>query len=52
MPGRLGYEKCTISGLEVIDLDLKENLLVVKGSIPGKPGNLISISIKNEKEKI
>ena len=52
MPGRLGYEKWTISGLEVIDLDLKENLLVVKGSIPGKPGNLISISIKNEKEKI
>ncbi len=44
MPGRLGVEKKTISGLEVIDVDLKENLIVIKGSIPGKSGNLISIN--------
>ena len=42
MPGRLGVEKKTISGLEVIDVDLKENLIVIKGSIPGKSGNLIN----------
>lgn len=46
MPGRLGMEKRTISGLEIIDIDKKENLLVVKGSIPGKSGNLISINLK------
>ena len=44
MPGRLGVEKKTISGLEIIDVDLKENLIVIKGSIPGKSGNLISIN--------
>ena len=44
MPGRLGVEKKTISGLEVIDVDIKENLIVIKGSIPGKSGNLISIN--------
>jgi len=44
MPGRLGVEKKTISGLEVIDIDTKENILVIKGSIPGKSGNLISIN--------
>ena len=48
MPGRLGMEKCTISGLEIIDIDKKENLLIIKGSIPGKSGNLVSINLKKE----
>ena len=44
MPGRVGYEKRTISGLEIIDIDRKENLLVIKGSIPGKSGNLVTLN--------
>jgi large subunit ribosomal protein L3 len=47
MSGRLGMEKCTISGLEIIGVDKQENLLIVKGSIPGKRGNLVSICCKN-----
>ena len=47
MPGRLGMEKRTVTGLEIIDIDKKENLLVIKGCIPGKSGNLVSISTKN-----
>jgi large subunit ribosomal protein L3 len=47
MPGRLGMDKCTITGLEIIDIDIKENLLVIKGNIPGKFGNLISIQYKD-----
>lgn len=46
MPGRLGMNKCTISGLEVLAIDKTENLIVVKGSIPGKAGNLITIQSK------
>jgi large subunit ribosomal protein L3 len=45
MPGRSGYEKRTIKGLEIIDIDKTQNLLVVKGSIPGKAGNLVSIKL-------
>jgi len=47
MSGRLGVDKKTISGLQIIDIDTKENLLVIKGCIPGKAGNLVSINIKN-----
>ena len=47
MPGRLGVEKRTITGLEIIDLDTKENLIVIKGCIPGKSGNLVTITLKN-----
>lgn len=44
MPGRLGMEKRTIKGLEIIDIDINNNLIVVKGSIPGKSGNLVSMN--------
>jgi large subunit ribosomal protein L3 len=43
MPGRTGYEQRTLKGLEIIDIDKSQNLIVVKGSIPGKAGNLVSI---------
>lgn len=46
MPGRLGTEKCTISGLEIMSIDKEQNLLVIKGSIPGKAGNLVTVHIK------
>jgi large subunit ribosomal protein L3 len=45
MPGRVGMEQRTILGLEIIDIDTTENLLVIKGSIPGKTGNLVNITI-------
>ena len=44
MAGRLGGKKTTIKNLEVIYINSKDNLLVVKGSVPGKSGNLLSIS--------
>jgi large subunit ribosomal protein L3 len=47
MSGRLGGDKRTISGLEIIDIDTKENIIVIKGSIPGKSGNLVSINVRN-----
>ncbi len=45
MPGRTGYEKRTFSGLEIIDFISENNLLVVKGSVPGKTGNLLTITL-------
>ncbi len=45
MPGRSGMEKITMKGLEIIDIDTTENLLVIKGSIPGKSGNLVTITL-------
>jgi large subunit ribosomal protein L3 len=47
MSGHSGMEKRTILGLEIIDIDINENLLIVKGAIPGKSGNLVSITSKN-----
>lgn len=43
MSGQLGNNVKTIKKVKVIQLDSKENILVLKGSVPGKPGNLLSI---------
>jgi large subunit ribosomal protein L3 len=47
MAGQLGNKITTIKKLKVIQLNLEENILVIKGSVPGKPGNLLSITPSN-----
>lgn len=47
MAGQLGNKIITIKKLKVIQLNLEENILIIKGSIPGKPGNLVSIVPSN-----
>jgi len=43
MPGQLGNKMVTIKKLKVVQTNSEENILVIKGSVPGKPGNLLSI---------
>ena len=44
MPGRLGMDQRTVKALEIIDIDTQENLIVLKGCIPGKSGNLVTLT--------
>ena len=43
MAGQLGNKVCTLKKVEIIGIYKEENLLILKGSIQGKPGNLLSI---------
>nr|YP_009496045.1 ribosomal protein L3 [Rhizosolenia setigera]AWT38485.1 ribosomal protein L3 [Rhizosolenia setigera] len=43
MAGQLGNKITNIKKLKIIQINSEENILVVKGSVPGKPGNLLSI---------
>lgn len=43
MPGRMGSERKTIKNLKIIKVDLKNNLLAVKGALPGRIGTLLEI---------
>ena len=43
MAGQLGNKITNIKKLKIIQVNTEENILVVKGSVPGKPGNLLSI---------
>ena len=44
MPGRLGGKKNTVRNLQVVQVDVDNHLLVVKGSVPGKPGTLLTVT--------
>nr|YP_010198442.1 ribosomal protein L3 [Gracilaria pachydermatica]UAD86858.1 ribosomal protein L3 [Gracilaria pachydermatica] len=46
MAGRMGGKKVTIQNLRIIDIKTNHNIIIVKGSVPGKPGNIISIHQK------
>nr|YP_009504556.1 ribosomal protein L3 [Cyanophora sudae]AWW13650.1 ribosomal protein L3 [Cyanophora sudae] len=46
MAGRKGGNKVTIRGLKIVKIDSERNLLIVKGSIPGRPGGLLTITKK------
>ena len=43
MAGRHGNAKVTIENLEVVDVDSQNNHLIVKGSIPGPKGSIVTI---------
>ena len=43
MPGNMGNEKVTVKKLTVVKLDLEKNLLLVKGSVPGCEGRLVTV---------
>jgi large subunit ribosomal protein L3 len=43
MAGRLGGKQATVKNLAVILINESENLLVLKGSVPGKKGSLLTV---------
>ena len=43
MAGQLGNKVTTVQKLKIVQVNPEENFLVIKGSVPGKPGNLLSI---------
>ncbi len=44
MPGRYGGDQVTVKNLEVIKIDIENNLLFIKGAVPGSNNNLVSIT--------
>ena len=47
MAGRYGGTQITVRKLEVVRVDEERNLLLIKGAVPGKAGNLLSIAPSN-----
>ena len=43
MPGQMGGVKVTVQNLEVVKVDAENNLLLIKGSVPGPKKSLITI---------
>ncbi|MCI8991787.1 MAG: 50S ribosomal protein L3 [Eubacterium sp.] len=43
MPGRMGHVQVTVQNLEIVRVDAENNLLLVKGSVPGPKKSLVTI---------
>ncbi len=43
MPGHMGHVQVTVQNLEVIKVDVENNLLLIKGSVPGPKKSLVTI---------
>ena len=43
MPGHMGAKKVTVQNLEIVRVDVENNLLLVKGAVPGPKKSLITI---------
>ena len=43
MAGRLGNKKVTIQNLKILNIDTKNNLIILKGAVPGHKGSIIKI---------
>ncbi|MCC7174973.1 MAG: 50S ribosomal protein L3 [Bryobacterales bacterium] len=43
MAGHMGVARVTVRNLEVIDVDVEENVLVVKGAVPGPNGAYVVV---------
>ena len=44
LPGHMGHERVTIKNLYIVRVDAENNLLAIKGAIPGPKGGIVLIS--------
>jgi large subunit ribosomal protein L3 len=42
-PGQMGNKRATQKGLKIVGVDAKENLLLVRGSVPGPTGSIVEV---------
>lgn len=49
LPGHYGHEVITTSNLLILDIDLKNNLMIVHGAIPGPKDGLVRIKLSKKK---
>ena len=43
MPGQMGNEKVTIQNLEIVKVDAENNLIAIKGAIPGPKNGTVTV---------
>ena len=43
MPGQMGHKRVTVQNLEIVRVDAENNLLLVKGAVPGPRKSLVTI---------
>ena len=48
MAGHMGAEKVTVQNLEIVKIDAENNLIAVKGAIPGPKGGVVVLTVSKK----
>jgi large subunit ribosomal protein L3 len=43
MPGRMGSDRVTVKNLKVVDIKLEDNVILIKGAIPGSKTGIVEL---------
>ena len=43
LPGHMGSKRAMVKNLEIVDVKVEQNLLLIKGAVPGAKGSLVEI---------
>ncbi len=43
MPGQMGNKRVTVQNLEIVQVDVENNLLLIKGAVPGPRKSMVTI---------
>ncbi len=49
MPGQMGNKRVTTQGLRVMDVDLENNFVMLKGAVPGHKSGIVSVKLSRKK---
>ena len=49
MPGQMGAQNVTTQGLRVIEVDVENNILLIKGAVPGAKNSLVVVNRSKKK---
>lgn len=47
MAGRMGFDRVSVKDVKIVKVDQENNILAVKGAVPGRRGTLLEISSRN-----
>ena len=50
MPGQMGNKMKTVQGLRILELDEENNVVLIKGAVPGARNGIVSIKLSKKKE--
>ena len=50
MPGRMGGKKATVQGLRVLDVDVENNIVLIKGAVVGHQNSIVSVNRSVKKQ--
>jgi large subunit ribosomal protein L3 len=47
--GHMGNERVTVQGLKVVKVDVENNIIMIRGAVPGPTGGLLVVKKSNRK---